>query len=64
MSQSGYAGDHRRVGEFSFRLIVVGSHRALLAEGERLARQVAERRRRRLVVATANRLAICPDLSR
>ena len=42
----------------------VASHRAVLGEGDRLARQVAERRRRRLVAGTANRLATCPDLSR
>ncbi|MDA8300368.1 MAG: ArdC-like ssDNA-binding domain-containing protein [Actinomycetota bacterium] len=42
----------------------VASHRALLGEGDRLARQAAERRRRRLVAGTGNRLATCPDLSR
>ena len=47
-----------------FHLNVVGSHRALLGEGERLARGLAERRRRRLVIAADNRVAACPDLSR
>ncbi len=42
----------------------VASHRAVLGEEDRLGRQVAERRRRRLVAGTANRLATCPDLSR
>ena len=43
---------------------VVASHRAVLGEGDRHARQVAERRRQRLVAGTANRLATRPDLSR
>jgi hypothetical protein len=42
----------------------VASHRAVLGEGDRHARQVAERHRRRLVAATANRSAIRWDLSR
>jgi antirestriction protein ArdC len=42
----------------------VASQRAVLGEGDRHARQVAERRRRRLVAGTANRSATCPDLSR
>jgi hypothetical protein len=64
VSQAGYAGERRHAGEPFYRLNVVGSHRALLAEGERLARRLAERRRRRLVIAADNRVAACPDLSR
>jgi antirestriction protein ArdC len=42
----------------------VASQRAVLGEGDRHARQVAERHRRRLVAATANRSGIRWDLSR
>ncbi len=63
MSQTALAGEGGRTSEVSFRQGVV-NQRALLGEGDRLARQRAERRRRRRVVATDNRLAICPDLSR
>jgi hypothetical protein len=64
MSQTGCAGDRGRTGDVSCRLGAVGGHRALLGERDRLARELAGRQRRRLVAATDNRLAICPDLSR
>jgi hypothetical protein len=64
VNQAGYASEGGRAGELSSLLGVVGNNRALLGEEDRLARQLAGRRRRRLVAATDNRLAICPDLSR
>jgi hypothetical protein len=64
VNQTGEAGKGGDAGELSFLLGVVGNHRALVGERDRLARRLAGRRRRQLVAATDNRLAIGPDFSR